>query len=428
MKFFVQKSIIFCAALIITALPLFAMAQTLPETKTRIALAPSGTKPRGFVYSVSSFTITYNEQKFPVDAATLKTWQGISQWQKSSAATWQSPDLQNSLLAFFGIAQEQLPAPTIIYHYQSEKIYNFIETLATGINQPAIEPSLTIINDHITNFTPPQTGLEVDSYKTTGDILRALEENKTAAEMSVNQILPQKNLGDTNNLGIKELVAEGISGFKGSPNNRRFNIAVGIEKMKGVLIAPGDTFSFNDNLGPVDGENGFLPELVIKGNNTIPEFGGGLCQVSTTTFRAAMNAGLPILERRNHAYAVQYYSPQGTDATIYPGSVDLKFRNDTPGTILIWPYEKDKNTLVFDFYGTKDSRQVTLDKPVITDRQPDGSMKASWTRHVLNNGVTVTNTFKSDYQSPALFHHDTQFVSATGTPTSSTQTTPPKAQ
>jgi vancomycin resistance protein YoaR len=85
-----------------------------------------------------------------------------------------------------------------------------------------------------------------------------------------------------------------------------------------------------------------LPELVIKKEGTVPEFGGGLCQVSSTAFRAAMNGGLPITQRRNHAYAVQYYAPQGTDATIYPGVVDLKFINDTPGDILIWAFEKIK--------------------------------------------------------------------------------------
>src|SRR6185369_10179137 len=116
-----------------------------------------------------------------------------------------------------------------------------------------------------------------------------------------------------------------VSNFKGSPKNRRHNITVGVEKMKGVIVPQGAEFSFNEHLGPVDGEHGFLPELVIKKNGTVPEFGGGLCQVSSTTFRAAMTAGLPITQRRNHAYAVQYYSPQGTDATIYPGSADLKF-------------------------------------------------------------------------------------------------------
>src|SRR5439155_24119567 len=139
---------------------------------------------------------------------------------------------------------------------------------------------------------------------------------------------------------------------------------------------------------------GFLPELVIKGDKgTIPELGGGLCQVSSTTFRAAMQAGLPITERRNHAYAGQYYSPQGTDATIYPGSADLKFINDTPGAILIWPYFKDKANWVFDFYGTKNDWQVTWEKPLFYDRKNDGSMKAPGMRGLRVDGQPKTNVF-----------------------------------
>jgi vancomycin resistance protein YoaR len=222
------------------------------------------------------------------------------------------------------------------------------------------------------------------------------------------------------------LLAHGVSTFGGSPNNRRHNIAVGLEKFKGLIVPPGAAFSFDDNLGPVTAEAGFLPELVIKGSEgTIPELGGGLCQVSTTTFRAAMAAGLPITARRNHAYAVQYYAPQGTDATIYPGSADLKFVNDTPGAILIWSYLQDRNTLVFDFWGTKDDRQVTLHKPVQFDRKTDGSLKATWTRDVTKNGVTTTDVFKSTYQPPALFHKTEAFV---GGPTTTPINTVPKLQ
>src|SRR3990167_5340600 len=206
-----------------------------------------------------------------------------------------------------------------------------------------------------------------------------------------------------------EVVGRGESNFAGSPANRRVNIRVGAEKYHGLIIKPGQEFSFNEFLGDVDAAHGFLPELVIKRDGLKPEFGGGLCQVSSTAFRAAMNTGLPIVERKNHAYAVQYYAPQGTDATIYPGSVDLRFVNDTPAHILIWPYIKDTNKLVFEFYGTKDSRKVTLQKPFSYDRKSDGSMKAEWTRIVEKDGKTATSTFKSVYQSPALFHKEEIF-------------------
>jgi vancomycin resistance protein YoaR len=177
-----------------------------------------------------------------------------------------------------------------------------------------------------------------------------------------------------------------------------------VVKVSGIVIKPGEEFSFNKYLGPVEENEGFLPELVIKKTGTVPELGGGLCQVSSTLFRAAMKAGFPIVERRNHSYAVSYYAPQGTDATIYPGVVDMKFLNDSKNAILIWPQFLDKNTLVYDIYGTKDDRKVTLGKPVVFDKKEDGSMKAYWERDVEKDGKISHDKFDSIYQSPALFH------------------------
>src|SRR4029077_4231542 len=117
--------------------------------------------------------------------------------------------------------------------------------------------------------------------------------------------------------------------------NRIHNITVGAAKFNGLIIKPGEEFSLKHSLVDVDDKHGFLPELVIKPEGVTPEFGGGLCQVSSTSFRAAMNAGFPITARRNHSFAVRYYAPQGTDATIYPGSSDLRFVNNLSSHALI---------------------------------------------------------------------------------------------
>ncbi|MDE2311558.1 MAG: VanW family protein [Patescibacteria group bacterium] len=382
---------------------------------TATGSASAQVHPRGFNYTLTGLTLTVQDKTFVVPPATVRDWQGQVILPNRSSIDYAAPDLAQSLLSASGLSTTTTPETPITYQYRLDKIYDFIASLAEQIDQPPVDAKLTITDNRVTDFAAPQNGQSLDVVASSLTIISALEQGRADAQLVVATTSPQITLADTNNLGIKELVAEGISNFKGSPNNRRHNIAVGIEKMKGVLVAPGAEFSFDDNLGPVDGQHGFLPELVIKKNDTVPEFGGGLCQVSTTTFRAAMDGGLPITARRNHAYAVSYYSPQGTDATIYPGVVDLKFINDTPGYLLIWPYEKDKNTLVFDFYGTKDSRQVTLEKPVQYDRKSDGSMKASWTRVVTKDGQTSTSTFKSVYQPPALFHKTEEFVATSTT-------------
>jgi vancomycin resistance protein YoaR len=295
------------------------------------------------------------------------------------------------------------------FRYRPDMVYAWTANLSSLYNQPAQDALFAMTGDTVTTFRPDITGRFIDRYQTTWAILDALQNGRTSVAPVVQTKAARQTLAQTNSLGIAELIGRGESKFSGSPKNRRQNIRVGTKKMTGIIIPQGATFSFNEHLGPVVASAGFLPELVIKRTGTVPELGGGLCQVSSTTFRAAMHAGLPIVERRNHSYAVSYYSPQGTDATIYPGAVDLRFTNDTPGSILIWPTFPDDNHLVFEFYGTRDNRQVTLDTPYSYDRKPDGSLKSTWKRTVTKNGSSKTDTFNSVYQSPALFHKQEEF-------------------
>jgi vancomycin resistance protein YoaR len=293
-----------------------------------------------------------------------------------------------------------------------------LDQITQSINQPAKSPQLIIENNRATNFDPGQNGQSLDLYT----LRTSLLSNTDKIDLPVIISLPHNTLAQTNTLGINELVAVGESNFSGSPKNRIHNITVGAKKFNGLIIQPNEEFSFNKYLGDVDAEHGFLPELVIKPEGVTPEFGGGLCQVSSTTFRAAMNAGLPITARRNHSFAVQYYAPQGTDATIYPWSADLKFINNLKSVMLIRT-RIDGRKLYFEFYGTKDDRQISFDGPTQYDKKSDGSMKAIWTRHVTLNGQTTDQVFKSVYLPPALFHHDA--VEAPSTPNPEAQVTPP---
>lgn len=231
-------------------------------------------------------------------------------------------------------------------------------------------------------------------------------------------------------LGIRELIAVGHTRFAGSPPNRKHNIGIGVTHFSGVLIEPKTTFSFGDNLGLVDASTGYKKELVIKPEGTIPEFGGGLCQVSTTMYRAVMYAGLPIAERAPHSYAVTYYSQvggHGLDATVYPPSRDLKFINDTPEYILIQSYV-DGDSAYFKFYGTSDGRKVELEGPYISNKRnppeepllvpdpklapgekkqvekPHTGFDVVWYRHITKNGDTKNEKIFSRYQAvPAKF-------------------------
>jgi vancomycin resistance protein YoaR len=123
----------------------------------------------------------------------------------------------------------------------------------------------------------------------------------------------------------------------------------------------------------VNAKAGYLKELVIQGDKTLPDYGGGLCQLGTTFYRGIWEYGFPILARRNHSFAVRYYSPQGTDATIYPPHTDIKFLNDSPGVLLIQT-ATEGNRAYFILYGTRDARRSEVVGPLtwgFTEPPPD---------------------------------------------------------
>ena len=241
-----------------------------------------------------------------------------------------------------------------------EKVFEFLQPIAELINVEPQDARFELTNDRVTSFQSSRDGKILDLEKSYQKINQQIVIGQAPEIELVVDITPAKvATGDLNNLGIKELLGRGVSNFSGSPKNRRHNIAVGAAALNGILIKPGEEFSLLDALGEIDGAHGYLPELVIKGDRTIPEFGGGLCQIGTTTFRAALRSGLPITQRRNHSYRVIYYEPAGMDATIYNPYPDMKFLNDT-GAHILFTTRIEGDELIFELYGTKDGRQVEI--------------------------------------------------------------------
>lgn len=173
-------------------------------------------------------------------------------------------------------------------------------------------------------------------------------------------------------LGITQAIISYKTYFYGSSNERIQNIITASGQFKGVLVAPGEVFSMGNELGDVSLENGFAEALIIYGNRTIKGVGGGVCQVSTTLFRAVFFAGFPVVERYSHAYRVSYYEKTaandidpnlaGLDATVYFPLVDFKFQNDTPYWLLMdTDVDVAARTLTWKLYSTPDGRSVAYE-------------------------------------------------------------------
>jgi vancomycin resistance protein YoaR len=343
--------------------------------------------------------LTYNDKVFEIEIKTAET--------VKAPLVRNDFDLKlRSMSALAGksyIKKERLFSPETVVQ---------IEQATSSINQLPRSAVLVVENGKAMEFEPEKLGQAVDIYLLKSVITAPLKEK---IKMPVHVSYPEKRLADTNTLGINELIAVGESNFAGSSYNRKTNIRVGSTRFNGIILAPGEEFSFNKHLGEINAANGYLPEIVIKRDGLRAEFGGGLCQVSSTAFRAAVNGGLKVTERRNHSFAVSYYAPQGTDATIYPGVVDLKFINDTPAHMLIWT-RMEGNRLFYEYYGTKDSRIIELDDPIQYDKRASGAMKAVWKVRVIKNNETVEQVFNSTYVSPALFQQQSTVQASTPNP------------
>jgi vancomycin resistance protein YoaR len=284
----------------------------------------------------------------------------------------------------------------------------FLDKLKNDTRVNPQNAGLAFDGEKVSAFSISKNGYEISNEESQANIIKALEENPETKDITLvtKPLEPEITGTNLDKYGIKGLIGEGVSNFGASPKNRIHNIDVGAAKFNGVLIKPGEEFSFIKTLGPVDESTGYLPELVIKTDKTVPEFGGGMCQVSTTMFRAALNSGLKITARTNHAYPVSYYNPQGLDATVYIPNPDLRFINDTPSYILVQTRIVGTK-LFFDFFGTGDGRQAKLVGPQVLEKNPDGSMKTVVYQEVYNaNGDLIRrDTFKSNYKSPSLFPH-----------------------
>lgn len=280
---------------------------------------------------------------------------------------------------------------------------NYVKTLANKTDREPTDAKFTITDGTAVVFIPAQNGQRLDVNRADVELRRGILADKTEITLTPEIIPPAITAEKIESLGLNDRIAIGESNFSGSTLARIQNIKVSSKKYNGHIIKAGEAFSFNTILGEVEASTGYAPEKVIKAGKIEYEYGGGICQVSTTLFRAAFAAGFPILERKNHAFPVHYYEPQGFDATIYPGVSDLRFVNNTDKSVLIQTHITGTK-IFFEIYGTSDGRKVAVDGPYQFDQQLDGSMKAYVNRTITYpDGITKQDRINSNYKSPSLY-------------------------
>lgn len=233
------------------------------------------------------------------------------------------------------------------------------------------------------------------------DALAQLQAGDAEANVQIpyETLMPQRTLDFFMLRGITAHLGSGHSGFSGSPDNRVTNIRVSAENFHDRLHS--GNFSFLQFIGPVTRARGYVAGLIISGNRTVSGLGGGVCQTSTTAFRALYVAGLPVLERSAHSYKVHYYAPHGLDAAVFEPAPDLRFANDTGGAL--W-FQRDldekEGSLSIHVFGKPQNRVVEVSEPRVLSSTPpppdrfivDSSLRAGERRQVdwaASGGTTV---------------------------------------
>ncbi len=236
--------------------------------------------------------------------------------------------------------------------------------LGQELNKLPLGQVVAVKDGRVTEFKIIQNGLEIDEEKFDTEFKKVFNTGGLAMEIPLKEIKTSK---DGSEYDIFSLLGSGVSKFTGSAQPRITNLTLAAQRLNGVLVPSGKEFSFNKTVGGISAKTGYATAYIISQGRTILGEGGGVCQTSTTLFRAVLNAGLPITSRHPHAYRVSYYeieSPAGFDASVYQPSLDFKFVNDTPGHILIQSSaDLTTSTLEFKLYGTPDGRKVEMSEP-----------------------------------------------------------------
>lgn len=340
-----------------------------------------------------------------IDQNTIMSWMDVSESQ------------DDDFLSTLKLANLFPLMPSVNLGLNPSKVQAYVANLASKIDQPAQDATLTWANNALSVVKPSQDGRALDQTDAYNQIMASLNQptGGRVINLKIQNTPAAVNENNLASLGITSQLSDGVTNYYWSPQNRLTNIGLGLNQFNDVLLAPGEEFSFGKILGPATPAQGYTLGYVILSNKEVPAYGGGICQVVTTAFRAALLAGLPITERTNHAFAISYYTwpygVPGVDATIYYPQLDFRFANDTGHYILIQTsMNKSANTVSFDLYGTK-AKVGVIRGPYFV--KPDGSTtsdpnyatakQASHTifyRDIqdLSGNVTKTDTFNTYYK------------------------------
>jgi vancomycin resistance protein YoaR len=275
------------------------------------------------------------------------------------------------------LTQEVVPgdggAPVVRLGLDAEKLAVWLdERLGATFKTEPVDAEVGWDGEKLVSVEPSVDGVKLDAAKLAERVEGGFFGDGGTVEAPLIVTKPTIDSANLDKLGITTFLGSGRSNYSGSSDGRSANVAVGAQLLNGTLIPPWGEFSFNEAIGWIDEEKGFVEAQVIDGEKIGKDIGGGICQVSTTVFRAAYNAGLPITEWWPHRFRIGFYEydgwEPGLDASILQPTedpatwADFRFENPSDSWMLVEAWTDGVNVVV-NIYGTDLGFQVESTGP-----------------------------------------------------------------
>ena len=234
--------------------------------------------------------------------------------------------------------------------YTDSAIESFAESMAAQIDRPAQDAALESFDVDSFQFTYVEevAGSRLDTQALARDIAQALDAGGGSVALSVESIQPEVTVASLSSQ--YGMIAYAVTNASSSSSNRLTNIALSLELINGTRLDPGETFSFNETVGERTTDRGFKVATAYSSGEVTEEVGGGICQVSTTLFNAAVKSDMEIVERHNHSLTVSYVD-LGKDAAVDWGNKDLRFTNTGDEPVYIVCLLTDDKRVRIGFFG-----------------------------------------------------------------------------
>ena len=240
-----------------------------------------------------------------------------------------------------------------VLSYDEEKVKEFANSVNEQVKVDAVDAKISVNGSNI-SITPEVIGKQLDIEDLCNKIKECIDPDPEKVEtvtVDLQNYSPRITSADLNK--ITGVMSSYSSTFGTADTGRVENLRIASGYINGTLLMPGDEFSYNNTIGPTTPERGYKEANTYVGSKIVPGYGGGVCQVSSTLYRAVIQANIRSTERRNHSMTVSYAKP-GLDATVAAGYIDYKFVNTYDFPIYIQGYLSG-NQVVFNIWGNKEA-------------------------------------------------------------------------